>query len=135
MNNIKKDFVILYMLRNFLGTFAVVMCAFILAISSYYDCTLIETVQRIFVNDIFTLAYFMLLWVFDYLIFEASKIICDIYAKSISIISISIVGICAIICLLLPITALFKYDFCFLLLLIALRMFKQFVKKDRSINN
>ena len=53
MNNIKKDFVFLYMLRNFLGTFVIVLCAFLLALMQYYDCPVTEAFQRIFVKDIY----------------------------------------------------------------------------------
>lgn len=132
MNNIKKDFVFLYMLRNFLGTFVIVLCAFLLALIQYYDCPVTEAFQRIFVKDIFTLSYFILLWVFDYLVFETSKIICDMYDKIISYQGIAYMGVMTLLCLMLPILAVLKYNLFFLFLLIVLRMSKQFIKMNKS---
>ncbi len=132
MNKIKKDIPILYMLRNFLGTFIVVFFAFMFALIQYYQCSFIEVLRRIFINDIFTVSYFMLMWLFDYLIFEISKILYDLYKNQFNTVIIVIIGLCSIISLFIPIATIMQYNLCLLILLIDIRMIKQIIKKTRT---
>ncbi len=129
MNNVKKDIAFLYMLRNFVGVFLVVLFAFILSLMQYYDCELVEALRRIFVNDIFTLTYFLIMWVFDYLLFEVSKIICDMKKELISYQYIGIMAAVSLVALFLPIADIMRYNLCFLLVLVTIRMVKQLIKK------
>ena len=130
MNNQSKDQISIYIFRNFLATLCIAIVAMILSLMQFYQCSLIEGMQRLFVYDIYTTLYFLLLWLFNYLIFEISKIIYDIYEERISYISCFIFLVLGMIMFIVPILDNFQYDLFFLCLLIVLRILKQIYKKS-----
>ncbi len=130
MNNQSKDQISIYIFRNFLATLCIAIVAMILSLMQFYQCSLIEGMQRLFVYDIYTTLYFLLLWLFNYLIFEISKIIYDIYEERISYISCFIFLVLGMIMFIVPILDIFQYDLFFLCLLIVLRILKQIYKKS-----
>ncbi|MCI9049908.1 MAG: hypothetical protein HFF36_07040 [Coprobacillus sp.] len=130
MNNQSKDQISIYIFRNFLATLCIAIVAMVLSLMQFYQCSLIEGMQRLFIYDIYTTLYFLLLWLLNYLIFEISKIIYDIYEERISYILCLIFLVLGIIIFLVPILDIFQYDFFFLCLLIVLRMLKQIYKKS-----
>lgn len=86
MNNerflkLKKDFIVLYLARNGIMTFLITLFAFMLDLASYYQISLFSTIPYLF-NDIFTMMYFCLLWIFNYLLFELFKIMSDWYDET-----------------------------------------------------
>jgi len=129
----KKDFITVYMLRNAFATLIATFFAFLLSLIHFYQCTFAEVLQRLFVYDIYTTLYFVLLWVFDYLIFEVSKIIYDIYEEKVTFLPcLFLIGI-SIGIFFIPILDLFQYNFCFLCLLIILRMMKEMWKRTPEL--
>ena len=66
---LKKDFIVLYLARNGIMTFLI-------------QISFPATISYIFSNNIFTLMYFCLLWIFNYLLFELFKIINDWYDEN-----------------------------------------------------
>ena len=76
---LKKDFIVLYLARNGIMTFLITLFTFSLDLSNYYQISFPATIPYIFFNNIFTLMYFCLLWIFNYLLFELFKIINDWY--------------------------------------------------------
>lgn len=123
-----KDRLHFYMFRNVFATFCVTLIAFSISLSGYYKADMSETLQRIFVYDIYTTIYFVVLWIFNYVFFEISKIISDSFKEKITYISVVVLILLCIILLYAPIFDLFKYNFIFLLVLIILRMIKQIYK-------
>lgn len=125
-----KDKATIYMMRNLLGTFFVAFFSFAISFSMYYQCSFIEIFQRIFFYDLYTTLYLLLLWMFDYLVFELSKILYDEYSKQVTFIPCFVfigVGICVFF---IPILDLFQYNLCFICVLIILRIVKQIWKYD-----
>ncbi len=125
-----KDKATIYMIRNLLGTFFVAFFSFVISFSMYYQCSFVEIFQRIFFYDLYTTLYLLLLWMFDYLVFELSKILYDEYSKQVTFIPCFIfigVGICVFF---IPILDLFQYNLCFICVLIILRIVKQIWKYD-----
>lgn len=78
---LKKDFIILYLARNGIVTFMITTLVFMLDLAKYYQTSLLNTFSYLFFNNIFTLMYFCLVWIFNYLCFELYKIIVDGYVK------------------------------------------------------
>ena len=79
---LKKDFIVLYLARNGIMTFLITLFTFSLDLSNYYQISFQATIPYIFFNNIFTLMYFCLLWIFNYLLFELFKIINDWYDEN-----------------------------------------------------
>ena len=79
---LKKDFIVLYLARNGIMTFLITLFTFSLDLSNYYQISFPATIPYIFFNNIFTLMYFFLLWIFNYLLFELFKIINDWYDEN-----------------------------------------------------
>ena len=79
---LKKDFIVLYLARNGIMTFLITLLTFSLDLSNYYQISFPATIPYIFFNNIFTLMYFCLLWIFNYLLFELFKIINDWYDEN-----------------------------------------------------
>ena len=75
---LKKDFIVLYLARNGIMTFLITLFTFSLDLSNYYQISFPATIPYIFFNNIFTLMYFCLLWIFNYLLFELFKIINEV---------------------------------------------------------
>lgn len=78
----KKDFIIIYLARNGIMTFCITLLTFCDDISSYYDISFLGSIPRIFLNSIYTSMYFILVWIFNYLIFELYKILTDWYDET-----------------------------------------------------
>ena len=75
----RKDKMTLYMLRNALSTLVIAFVSFMISLISYYECSFVEALRRLFFVNIYTTLYFLLLWLLNYMIFEISKIIFDTY--------------------------------------------------------
>lgn len=130
MSNQSKDHISLYMFRNFLATLCIAFVAMVLSLMNFYQCSIIEGIQRLLIYDLYTTLYFLLLWLLNYLAFEISKIIYDIYEKKISLLFCMIWILLSIIVFFIPMLDVFQYDLCFLCLLIVIRMIKQLHKKS-----
>lgn len=130
MSNQSKDHISLYMFRNFLVTLCIAFVAMVLSLMNFYQCSIIEGIQRLLIYDLYTTLYFLLLWLLNYLAFEISKIIYDIYEKKISLLFCMIWILLSVIVFFIPMLDVFQYDLCFLCLLIAIRMIKQLHKKS-----
>ena len=77
----KKDKISLYLARNILAVFMITVVSMYLSIVDYYQCELAEGLQRVFVYNIMTLLYLLLLCSLNYCIFELCKVIMDLYEK------------------------------------------------------
>lgn len=125
----KKDKISLYLARNIFAVFMITVVSMYLSIINYYQCDVAEGLQRVFVYNIMTLLYLLLLCSLNYFIFELCKVIMDAYEQFTQLPVVLIFIVTAFIFKVLPIHALFQYNFFFLMLLIALRIFKQIYKK------
>lgn len=125
----KKDKMTFYLARNIIIVSLIAIIAMTTSIMQYYHCDLSQGLQRIFIYNMMTLLYLLLLCSLNYCIFEFSKIIIDHYEHMTSIITALVLIIIAFIIKILPIHSLFQYNFFYLILLIALRIIKQLYKK------
>ena len=132
MNN-SKDRISLYMFRNSLATFFITFVAMLWSFFQYYQCSLAEGLQRLFFYDIYTSLYFVLLWLCNYIIFEISKIIYDIYEEKVTFIPCVALIILSIVIFFVPILDLFKYNISLLCLLISARMVKEMWKRTPQL--
>lgn len=145
MNNIKKDLMIFYMFRNGIATFIITWLAFVINLTNYYKASIGYAMQRIFIDNLYTLMYFFMIWILNYLVFEIFKIIIDTFKhlysdkvkhiKNIDIITLGSIAIPAIIALILfiiPNDSLFVINFCFLLIFMTLRSTKEYYKKIKK---
>lgn len=143
IKKIKKDFLIVYLARNGIITFLITLIALQIDISSYYQISLFQSIQRIFFHSIDTSMYFVLLWIFNYLIFELYKIITDWYDEihqttirfmfkehdySINWLLYIVMAILLIIFLYLPLPSLFQYNIIMMFGFMILRSIKQIYK-------
>lgn len=128
-----KDRIHLYMFRNLLATCMIAIASFLLSLIHFYQCEFIEAMQRLFVYDIYTTLYFLLMWLGDYLIFEISKIIYDEYEKKVTFIPCLFLMVICVLVFYLPIHELFQYNLCLLGALILLRMIKQMYKQSPEL--
>lgn len=129
----KKDHISIYMFRNAFATFCIALLSFVFSLMNYYHCQSTEAVQRVFIYDIYTLLYFLLVWIFNYLIFEISKISYDIYEEKVTFIpSLFLIGL-SIVIFYMPVHDIFQYDVCFLSLLIVVRMVKEMWKRTPEL--
>ena len=78
-----KDHISVYVFRNYLVTIIVAFISMITSLMSFYQCSLLEAVRRVLLYDLYTTLYFMLIWMVDYIVFEISKILYDIYKDKI----------------------------------------------------
>ncbi len=132
--NVKKDLMTIYMFRNAFATFLSATCAFLISLMSYYQCLLSEAIQRLWYYDIYTTLYFILLWIFDYILFEISKILYDMYEERVTFLPCVFLILLSIGIFFAPILDLFQYNLCFLCILIILRMIKEMLsKKDQNL--
>lgn len=81
MDKFKKDFMIIYLMRNALATLIITIFAFIYNFMNYFNTTPMRAVVKIFTDNLYTTAYFLLLWILNYLLFELYKIIIDALQK------------------------------------------------------
>ena len=140
---IKKDFIVIYLARNGIVTFFITLLTFCFDISSYYEISFFGCIPRIFLNSIYTSMYFILVWIFNYLIFEIYKILTDWYDEthhttiklifkehdySINWLLYIIMIVLLAIILYLPLPKLFKYDIIMMFIFMILRSIKQIYK-------
>lgn len=131
----RKDKMTLYMLRNAFSTLLIAFVSFMISLISYYECSLVEALRRLFFVNIYTTLYFLLLWLLNYMIFEISKIIFDTYENILTYKFILVLCLVAIILFFVPMLDLFQWNFIFLCLFIALRQIKQlYIHKKRPSN-
>lgn len=129
----KKDVITIYMFRNALATLFGAFLAFMISLMQFYQCSLAQAMQRLFVYDIYTTLYFFLIWVFDYIFFEMSKILYDIYEEKVTFVPSIILILGCVVVFFIPILDLFQYNLCFLFLLIVLRMIKEMWKRTPEL--
>ena len=125
---LKKD---LYLARNGIMTFLITLFTFSLDLSNYYQISFPATIPYIFFNNIFTLMYFCLLWIFNYLLFELFKIINDWYDEnhySISWMMYVIMVILLVIIQIVQLPTLFHIDAYLMFGFMILRSLKQIYK-------
>lgn len=125
----KKDKMSLYLARNIAAVSLVGVVAMVSSIMDYYQCDLTQGLQRVFIYNIMTLLYLLLLCSLNYSVFEFFKIITDNNDKLSSLLGIIIFIVLAFIIRLLPIHSLFQYNFFYLMLLVSIRIAKQMYKK------
>ena len=143
IKKMKKDFLVIYLARNGIMTFVITLLAFGVDIASYYQFSFIKALQRIFFNSIYTSMYFVLLWIFNYLIFEIYKIITDWYDEthhtmirfmfkehdySVNWLLYIVMAFLLILILYLPLPALFQYNIVMMFGFMILRSIKQIYK-------
>lgn len=145
MNNLKKDLMIFYMFRNGIATFFITLLSFVINLTNYYKASVGYAMQRIFIDNIYTLMYFFMIWILNYLVFEIFKILIDTlkhlysnkvkHIKDIDLITLGSIVLPAIVtCILfiIPNDALFVINFCFLLIFMTLRSIKEYYKKIKK---
>lgn len=125
----RKDLMYVYMIRNAIATFLVALSSFVISFMKFYDCLILEGIERVFLYNVYTTLYFVLLWLFDYLIFEMSKIIYDDNMKNITFFMMIVMALVAVILYSTPVLDVFRYNWLMLCTLIAMRMIKQIYKK------
>lgn len=131
----RKDKMTLYMLRNAFSTLLIAFVSFMISLISYYECSFVEALRRLFFVNIYTTLYFLLLWLLNYMIFEISKIMFDTYENILTYKFILVLCLVAIILFFVPMLDLFQWNFIFLCLFIALRQMKQlYIHKKRPSN-
>ncbi len=128
-----KDKIHLYMFRNLFGTCIVAIVSLLFSLINFYHCEISEAMQRLFIYDIYTTLYFLLLWLCDYLIFEISKIIYDEYEQKVTFIPCLFLIVLSIVAFFIPMHSLFQYNACLLSLLIVVRMVKQMYKHSPEL--
>lgn len=133
MSKARKDLMTIYMFRNAVATLLGAFMAFVISFVHFYHCSLIHAIQRLFLNDIYTMLYFILLWLFDYVVFEMSKTIYDIYEEKVTFVPvIGLVMICVVV-FFIPMLDLFQYNLFFLCVLIAMRMVKEMWRRTPQL--
>lgn len=140
ISKLKKDFIVLYLARNGIMTFIITLLSMSYDLSHYYQISFINGIEKIFSNSIFTWLYFMLIWVFNYLIFEIYKIISDAYRNKFCIsfkikghrcsfyLSIIIMIGLSLVVMISPLVRLFKVDLISMFVFMILRSFKEMIK-------
>ncbi|MGN1181518.1 MAG: hypothetical protein ACI4SR_00815 [Faecalibacillus sp.] len=143
VKKIKKDFVVIYVARNGIMTFFITLLSLGIDISSYYNISFVSAVQKIFFNSIYTSMYFVLLWIFNYLIFEIYKIMTDWYDEthqttikfmlkehnySLNWLLYMIMAVLVVVFLWLPLPHLFQYNIMMMFAFMILRSVKQIYK-------
>ena len=129
-----KDRISIYVFRNYLATVIIALVSMIASIISFYQCSLPEAVRRVFLYDVFTTLYFLLIWMIDYVVFEISKILYDMYKDKVKYTYLC--GICVvtgIVVLMIPMLDVFKYNFSLLALLVLARMIKVLIKHEKIV--
>ena len=104
------------------------------SIMSFYQCSLLEAVRRVLLYDFFTTVYFLLIWMVNYVVFEITKILYDMYKDRIKYTYIC--GICVVICIIvwiIPMLDLFKYNISLLALLVLARTIKVLIRHGKIV--
>lgn len=133
MNNKSKDHISIYMFRNYFATLLVAFISMMISLLQFYQCSYVEALQRLFFYDTYTILYFILLWLCDYIIFEISKIVYDIYEEKVTFIPCIVLLVFSIVIFYVPIFYLFQYNLCFLFVLISIRMIKEMWKRTPEL--
>lgn len=143
LSKIKKDFLIIYLARNGIMTFIIALLAFGIDIAGYYDIHFLTALRRIFFNSVYTIMYFFLVWIWNYLLFELYKIVTDWYDEthyttirfmykehdySIHWLLYVVMIILMALVFILPLPSLFRYDMIMMLVFMILRSGKQIYK-------
>lgn len=123
-----KDRISIYFFRNYVATITIAFISMCASIISFYQCSLLEATRRIFLYDVYTALYFLLLWMVNYIVFEISKILYDMYKHKVKYYYSCIACVvCGIATLCLPMPDLFQYNFSLLALLVLVRTLKVLV--------
>ena len=133
MNKLSKDRISLYMFRNSIATLCAAILSMMISLMGYYQCSIVEALQRLFIFNRYTTFYFLLLWLVNYLIFEISKIIYDIYEEKVTFFPCLVFIAFSVVIFMIPILDVFQYNGFFLFLLLALRMIKEMWKRTPQL--
>jgi len=128
-----KDRISLYMFRNVLATLFITFVSFMMSLMFFYHCSFIEALKRLFIYDLYTTLYFLLVWVFNYIVFEISKIIYDIYEEKVTFFPSIVLLIIGLGVYILPMISVFQYNISLLCLLIIMRMVKEMWKRSPQL--
>ena len=145
MDKIKKDFIVIYLARNLLATFAITVFSFVYDITNYYNMLPLRAFIKIFAVNFYTTAYFLLLWILNYLLFEIYKIVMDalkdrnknhgklvIKGKETIAYGSIIPIVILVILLIIDFNQLFKLNFILLVIFMLLRSIKEEFKQRKS---
>lgn len=144
MDKLKKDFIVIYLARNALATLMITIVSFVYDLTNYYGMLPIRAFAKIFTDSFYTVTYFMLLWILNYLLFEIYKMIVDmlkdgkkqhaaIVIKDKRITYGSIIPLTSLIILLvIDFNQLFKVNFILLSLFMFLRSVKEEIKQRKK---
>lgn len=124
-----KDKMGAYLTRNITASSLVAIVSMVSSIMDYYHCDLAQGLQRVFIYNIMTLLYLLILCSLNYCVFEFLKIITDHNETLKSFKGMIIFTGIAFMIKLLPIHSLFQYNFFYLSLLVVVRIAKQLYKK------
>lgn len=139
MDKIKKDFIVVYLARNALATLVITVVSFVYNLTDYYNILPLKAFNKLFVDNLYTIVYFLLLWILNYLLFEIYKIIVDglketnnfsrltISKWSVSYGSILPLAVLVIL-VIIDFNQLFKINFILLVLFMFLRSVKEEMK-------
>lgn len=139
MDKIKKDFIVVYLARNALATLVITVVSFVYNLTDYYNILPLKAFNKLFADNLYTIVYFLLLWILNYLLFEIYKIIVDglkgtkrfnritISKWSISYGSILPLVVLAVL-MVIDFNQLFKINFILLLVFMFLRSVKEEIK-------
>ncbi len=129
-----KDHISIYFFRNFIATIVVALVSMVASIISFYQCDIVEAIRRVFLYDMFTTFYFLLIWMVNYVIFEIAKILYDAYKDKIK--PTYFLYICLawmVIAWIMPMHDLFRYNFSLLALLVLARTLKVLIKHKKIV--
>lgn len=85
MKTRKNESTITHILKNSIVTFIITSLAFVLHIMDYYHISRTEAISVILFQDIITLLYFLLVWVFNYLLFEMYNMVHDLLKEKLTL--------------------------------------------------
>lgn len=141
MDKVKKDFLIFYLARNAIATFFITLIAFVCDFMIYFDMTISRAIMKVFVDNIYTTLYFLLLWILNYLLFEIYKIMVDgikhngkieirfkIGDKKIISYDVIVLVVIFVLLLFIEFERLFRFNFILLILFMILRGIKEEIK-------
>lgn len=69
-----KNLTIFYVFRNGMITFIITLAAFLYPIAQYYQKDITYSFQRIFLDNLYSVLFFGIVWLLNYLLFELYKI-------------------------------------------------------------
>ena len=129
-----KDHMITYVLKSYVLTMGIAFVSMVSSLISFYQCHMLEAVRRVLLYDLYTTLYFLLIWILNYIIFELSVILYDMYKNKVKwFYSLVICALCGIVALNIPMLDLFRYNFSLLALLVFVRIFRHLIKDKKII--